>query len=89
MTDLSGPAYDAMIESGKALAAKMFAYGVKLYFNHHGATVASAQAMIGVIDLALAAETARAATAPKVDMNRPDIAAALEMEIAPAGDPFG
>ena len=43
MTDLSGPAYDAMIESGKALAAKMFAYGVKLYFNHHGAIRARQQ----------------------------------------------
>lgn len=59
MTDLSGPAYDTMLTAGRDLAAKMFAYAVRMYFAHHGASVASAQTMIEVIDLALAAETAR------------------------------
>jgi ribulose kinase len=45
MADLTGPAYDAMIEAGKSAASSRFAWAVKMYLHAYGNDMAAIRAM--------------------------------------------
>jgi hypothetical protein len=45
MADLTGPAYDAMIEAGKSAASSRLAWAVKMYLHAHGNDMAAIRAM--------------------------------------------
>lgn len=55
MTDLSGPAYDAMIEAGLRLGESQLRYAVRRLFNH-GATP---EAISTIVETELAGERNR------------------------------